>query len=297
MGVTLILGTLGYHHFWWKRPAGSGPAGPTVNPDRFAHEWTRRPVLFLGLGDSVTAGFGASPGHSYFQRIIANPPDEFGDMRGINLKNVFQNLVATNLAASGSTSIDQIKIQIQQRLPATDSNTLGIIVITTGGNDIIHNYGRTPPREGAMYGATFEQAKPWIANFEKRLDFMVRRIEENFRGGCLIFLANIYDPTDGYGDAHHAGLPRWNDGPKILAAYNQIIRRCPKNHSTVQVVDMRQEFLGHGIHCAKFWAKTYRASDPHYWYHENLEDPNDRGYDAIRRLFLLAIVGVANEVK
>ncbi len=27
--------------------------------------------------------------------------------------------------------------------------------------------------------------------------------------------------------------------------------------------------------------------DPHYWFYFNLEDPNERGYDAIRRLFLL----------
>ncbi len=45
--------------------------------------------------------------------------------------------------------------------------------MTTGGNDLIHNYGRSPPREGAMYGATFEQARPWIENFDKRLGEMI----------------------------------------------------------------------------------------------------------------------------
>ncbi|HUT13256.1 MAG TPA: hypothetical protein VMY42_22395 [Thermoguttaceae bacterium] len=30
-----------------------------------------------------------------------------------------------------------------------------------------------------------------------------------------------------------------------------------------------------------------RPEDPHYWYAQNLEDPNVRGYDAIRRLFLI----------
>lgn len=297
LGTVLVIGAIGYYHFWWSRPIGSGPAGPRVDSTRFAQEWTQRPVMLLGLGDSVTAGFGASPGHSYFQRLIANPPDEYPDLQGINLSKVLPNLRATNLAASGSTSIDQVKMQIRQRLPVVTSNTLALIVVTTGGNDIIHNYGRTPPREGAMYGATFEQAKPWIANFEQRLDLMIRRIEEHFPGGCHVFLATIYDPTDGYGDAHLAGLPRWPDGSKILDAYNEIIRRCPSRHRSVHVVDMRQEFLGHGIHCAQFWAKTYRPSDPHYWYHENLEDPNDRGYDAIRRLFLNAIAEAAKEFK
>ena len=40
----------------------------------------------------------------------------------------------------------------------------------------------------------------------------------------------------------------------------------------------------------RFWIKHYRASDPHYWYAPNLEDPNNRGYDAIRRVFLNEIV-------
>ena len=34
-------------------------------------------------------------------------------------------------------------------------DTFGLVVMTTGGNDVIHHYGRTAPSEGAMYGATF----------------------------------------------------------------------------------------------------------------------------------------------
>jgi hypothetical protein len=50
--------------------------------------------------------------------------------------------------------------------------------------------------------------------------------------------------------------------------------------------------LGHGIHCRQSWGKHYDANDPHYWYYSNLEDPNDRGYDAIRRVFLAQIAAV-----
>lgn len=32
-----------------------------------------------------------------------------------------------------------------------------------------------------------------------------------------------------------------------------------------------------------------RRVPPHYWYYVNLEDPNERGYDAIRRMFLIQI--------
>jgi hypothetical protein len=159
--------------------------------------------------------------------------------------------------------------------------------MTTGGNDLIHNYGRTPPREGAMYGATMEQARPWIEAFDNRLTAMLDRLNECFPGGCQVFLANIYDPTDGVGDAERAGLPPWPDGLRILEAYNAIIAHHASTRPNVHLVNLHDEFLGHGIHCTQPWQPHYRASDPHYWYYTNLEDPNDRGYDAIRRLFLL----------
>ena len=167
------------------------------------------------------------------------------------------------------------------RLEVQAPEVLGLVVMTTGGNDIIHNYGHSPPQEGAMYGATFEQARPWIAAFDERLKSMLDRIEQCFPGGCHIFLANIYDPTDGVGDATRAGLPVWPDAMKVLAAYNEIIARHAGQRPNVHLVDIHGEFLGHGIYCTQPWRRHYRWADPHYWYYTNLEDPNDRGYDAM----------------
>ncbi len=288
VGLVLAVSGILYHYFRISRPIGAGPVGPTVERDAFKTAWTARSVLLLGVGDSVTAGFGSSQGRSYFERLVANPPDEFADMAGINLKIVLPNLRWTNLSVSGSTSLEHWERQLP-KLAAMPTNVLGLIVVTTGGNDIIHNYGRTPPREGAMYGATMDEAGPWIKNFRQRLDDMVHAVESKFPGGCHIFLANIYDPTDGAGDIENAGLPKWKDGMLILDTYNDIIAGCVKKHSSVHLIDMHDAFLGHGIHCTKFWRPHYRRSDPHYWYYDNLEDPNDRGYDAIRRMFLIEI--------
>jgi lysophospholipase L1-like esterase len=285
-----------YRHFWHGRPVGDGPAGPPVPREVFLQPWTERPVLLVGIGDSITAGFGARKGYGYFDRLVANPPDEFEDLRGVSLRAAFPNLQITNLAVSGSTSIEHVQKQFP-RIPTAASDVFGIVVMTTGGNDVIHDYGRSPPREGAMYGATWEQAQHWIASFEQRLDWMVTEIISRFPGGCEIFLADIYDPTDGVGDIERAGLPPWRDGLKILDAYNGIIRRCAEKHSNVHLIDLHRTFLGHGIHCTRFWAKHYDRRDPHYWYYENLEDPNERGYDAIRRLFLIEIGKVAHRWK
>jgi lysophospholipase L1-like esterase len=288
IGLLLIAGAGVWLLFKFARPVGSGPAGPAVNREAFSRPWTSRPVLLVGLGDSVTAGFGARKGYSYFDRLAKNPADDFPELNGVCLPAVFSNFGSTNLAVSGSTSSEVLTRQLSL-LATNDPKVLGIVVMTTGGNDIIHNYGKTPPREEAMYGASLDEAKPWVENFSRRLDSMLGRIDSRFPGGCEIFLANIFDPTDGFGDAEWAGLPQWKDSMQVLDAYNAVIRHAAETHPNVHLVDIHGAFLGHGIHCAQFWRAHFDWRDPHYWFYVNLEDPNERGYDVIRRLFLIEI--------
>jgi lysophospholipase L1-like esterase len=293
--MLLVAGTLAYCQYWLWRPLGEGPAGPRVPRDAFERPWSNRPVLLVGLGDSITAGFGVPESHSYLGRLVENPKDEWPDMKGLCLSKVLPNLRVLNLAVSGSTSLD-LADKLGERLQKQDPAVLGIVVMTAGGNDLIHSYGRNPPREGAMYGATLQKAMPWIEAFKTRLDRILTLVEERFPGGCHIFLGDIYDPTDGVGDAASAGLPDWPDGPKILDGYNDIIRTCASRRSNVHVVPIHATFLGHGTHCAQFWREHYRSEDPTYWYGTNLEDPSPRGYDAIRRLFLLEIIKSAESM-
>jgi lysophospholipase L1-like esterase len=289
LGGGLIAAALSYVEFNFHLTEGTGPAGPAVPEEPFQRPWTERKVLLLGLGDSVTAGFGATRGHSYVDRLAANPADEFEDMRGRSLSAVLPNLEIRNMAVSGSDSLQHVRT-VAEKLEKQPEDVFGLVVMTSGGNDLIHWYGRSPPRAGAMYGATFKQAEPWIADFEKRLEEMFTVLEARFPAGCRIFIADIYDPSDGRGDPEAAGLPAWPDVLAIHAAYNDAIRRAAVRHSCVRVVPMYQTFLGHGIHCRKFWGAHYSAVDPHYWYGPNLEDPNERGYDAIRRVFLSEIL-------
>jgi len=290
IGGVLILSVVAYLHYFQARPIGSGPAGPTVDRTAFSQAWTERKVKLVGIGDSVTAGFGAeTPAHSYFNRLVQNPPDEFPDMQGLCLSAVIPNLEFENLAVSGSTSQDHLHT-INNRLPVRADDVFGLVVMTSGGNDIIHNYGRTPPKECAMYGAKLSQAEPWIEAFRLRLDEMLAKIDAAFPGGCEIYLGDIYDPTDGVGDAPSVFLPAWPDGLAIHTRYNAVIREVAQSRPNVRLVPMHQTFLGHGSHCRQFWRSTYDSRDPHYWYFDNIEDPNTRGYDALRRIFLSAIV-------
>jgi lysophospholipase L1-like esterase len=294
--VLLALGVLGYLHFFQSRPIGDGPAGPVVPSQKFGYRWSEKQILLVGLGDSVTAGFGARRGYSYFNRLVANPSDDFPDMNRLCLRAVLPRLQSTNLAISGTTSGEHIARELPL-LPTAESNVMGLVVITTGGNDLIHNYGRTAPCEEAMYGATWDQALPWITNFEARVETIIEQVNRRFPGGCHIFLASIFDPTDGVGDIQRAGLPPWNDGMRILEAYNAVLRRRCESHSFVHFVDIHAAFLGHGLHCTQFWSAHYDSKDPHYWYYENLEDPNERGYDAMRRLFLFKIAEIENQLR
>jgi hypothetical protein len=84
-------------------------------------------------------------------------------------------------------------------------------------------------------------------------------------------------------------LPRWPEGLRVHKAYNDVIARCVERRDDVEQIDIQREFLAHGIHCRQFWHRHYRSADSTYWYYDNLEDPHDRDYDAIRRLLLIEI--------
>lgn len=288
-GGLLIVGAWFFRHFFWELDPGTGPAGPAVSDEPFHHHWSEAPVVMLGLGDSVTDGYGSTPGHAYFQ-LLAGAADSGADMQGCDLAHVFPHLSCINRSVSGSTSFEVV--EQMEKLRPFPADTLGVVVITTGGNDLIHNYGRSPANEHAMYGAVWMQAQPWIRAFADRLDAIVAKAGTLFPGGAQIFMATIFDPTDGIGDIAAAGLPAWPDGLRILAAYNQEIAACAGRHAQVHIIGVHDAFLGHGIHCAQFWRSSYHADDHGYWFYENLEDPDDRGYDAIRRLFLLAMTRV-----
>ena len=166
VGAVLIAGALAWRHSR-QLPIGTGPAGSAPDAISFKTAWTDRKVLLLGLGDSVTEGFGASPGLSYFERLVRNPEGEFPDMQGRCLSAVLPNLEAQNHSDSFTVSTEHL--ELLKELPVQPPDVLGIVVMTSGGNDIIHNYGRSPPEECAMYGAAFEQVGPWVRT--SRLDW------------------------------------------------------------------------------------------------------------------------------
>ncbi len=245
----------------------------------------------MAIGDSISTGFGTDAGLGYFDLLFENDDDVHATMRDVDLSAVYPRLTRTNHAANSTSSKHHERII---NLLPEEPDAFGIVCLTTGGIDLIHQYGMREPRECAMYGATIEQAEPWIEAFEDRLSQMCGVLRTKFPQGCAVFLATIYDPTDGIGDIENAPtyipLPLWPDGLVILRRYNRAIRRVAIRMPHVYMVNIRHTMLGHGIHCQDRRGKRFVRRDPHYWYYANLEDPNQRGYDAIRRTFLNSIV-------
>lgn len=272
---------------------GSGPAGPGVPAEAFASSWNDGDVLLLGLGDSIVTGFGAPPGFGFFDRLVKVPDGDEADMTGKDLRHVFAKLRVLNLAQNSTSSGDHLRYQIAL-IPLQSQSTRGVVVLSTGGIDLIHDYGASPPRDEALYGATWSDGQRYAAAFRQRLDQLLDAISARFPGGCEIFIATIFDPTDGVGDIERVNVflrfikpfPAWPDGLRIHAEFNRHIREAAAARANVHVVDVHGTLLGHGLHHRDSRHPHYHSEDPTYWYFANLEDPNQRGYDAIRRAFL-----------
>lgn len=292
--ILLLVGSLClavWLYFRHARPVGLGSAGPFVSQLTFSSPWTERPVVVLGLGDNATQGDGASPDHGYFQRLIHNSSDEFSEMQGICLSKVFPHLQHVNLAVANASSIDCVEQQLPQ-LKTYPENTFGIVVITLGINDILHDCGHEAPQDGAMYGATLSDINRLVGGFDQRLQIIYQRVQETFPGGFQIFIATIPDPADGDESIQLPGLPVWPDWQYLLTSYNRTIPLFVEHHRNVSLVDIQSRFLGHGIHCTHFWNGNYQKQDPHYWFAANISSPNERGHDAIRRQFLNEMANV-----
>ncbi len=257
VGVFATFSAWFYTQYFLLRPIGTGPAGPILDKNVFATEWSQSAVSLVGLGDSITAGLGAaSTDHTFFNRLLKNPHDEFPDMQGICLSRVLPNIEAENLAISGSTSSEHLRT-IEERLQPRSPDVFGIIVMTTGGNDLIHSYGGYR-LENALCMVR-RSIKPNLGSrpFEP-VSIVCMPLSSSVSGGCEIFIADIYDPTDGVGDAPSVYLPHWEDGLRIHSQYNQAIYQFAESHPNVHVVPLHKTFLD-GI-VANFSAIVRRSS-------------------------------------
>jgi len=264
-----------------------GEECPEVDPGTLPQP-ARQHTRWVTLGDSISTGFGASPGHGYTALLWHNDGVWYPDWCARDLETFFPDLEKNNFAQNAVTTVEVLGWQLDQIPTGADQPTL--ITITIGGNELIHDYGRSPPRDTAVYGCEDADCLTWSYSFQDRLEqiFVFLRDDARFPEPIDIYIADIYDPSDGTGDISGSGLPDWPDGLVTLGYWNERIRETAVEYDAT-VVCIHDIFLGHGLFHDDPDNPYYDATDPTYWYFINLEDPNDLGYQAVRRVFWEAI--------
>jgi lysophospholipase L1-like esterase len=187
-------------------------------------------------------------------------PDEIGN----DLISRFPGIERANLAEDGATIGDVFGEQLTQ---VEDTDEPVLITLTVGGNDLLSAFG-SHPKKGLL-----EKIERDIA---EAYDFLVDHLRGRFPHGTLI-VNTIYDPSDRSGR-----IPGVYDelGPlplEILDRMNDHIRALAIGTPRVLLADLYAHFLGHGVSV---------GDDDRWYWKRSLIEPNARGANEIRRLWL-----------
>jgi lysophospholipase L1-like esterase len=227
-------------------------------------------VVFLG--DSITAGSGASSTTNYRALLGEELTSQFG-----------ADIQVDNCSQGGAVNADLLDSQIPDCFPEPEqANTL--VIITSGGNDIVRTAVNTPDFET---GKTAVDAL--VADLEGALDFFAN--ESNFPNGVSVIYANVYEYTDATGNldscrlAAVAGLSgQWDAGLKIYGYLESEYMRLAVERG-FDMLFMEEMFCGHG------WNRD-DESGPCYenrgelWMSSDCIHPNEAGHAAIADGFM-----------
>lgn len=250
------------------------PAGYT--PDALAR------VIFLG--DSITDGSGASRGDlAYRELLVANADDTWPDASGLDIESRFGQVEVVDRSRGGATTdsmrygqLDGVADDLGDTAPGQTA-----VVVTIAGNDV----------QGLIYNTDEVDAviADILDNLEATYDFFEDPVR--FPDGVWFYLANVYEPSDGVGqaDACFFGL----ELSEVLTALGQVndAVRDQAEERGIAWLDMRGHFNGHGYYADDPTNPYYHPDDPTLWFASDCIHPNDRGHHEIRRLFWYALAG------
>ncbi len=114
------------------RAMGTGPAGPAIAAAPFEKQWLDKPVVFIGVGDSIMRGLGATKRLTCFPLLLNNDDGFYPDMAGKDLSHVVTIQSYCNYAQDYTVSQEHIDRQLV-KIPQYDESVYGIIVLTSGG--------------------------------------------------------------------------------------------------------------------------------------------------------------------
>jgi len=250
-------------------------------------------TLFVNLGDSLGAGYYATPGHSYRALLVKNDDALYPAYKGKDLQSRFPKLTVVDRAKSGATTSDVVLQAVGAPAnPAGDT----LVVISAGGNDF--NDKLQTMIDPAKTAAAAQKA---TANLQKVAAGFADKTR--YPGQVTILMLNVHDPTDETGNLpvlpglsgfcttiQQAG---WLVGPTVvknLASFNQALVSFAASQKLI-LADNHSRFLGHGFHHDDAKSPHYVASDPSLWFHTDCAHGNDRGHHELRRLIWNQLTG------
>ena len=216
----------------------------------------------VALERSTAAGAVAPLGAASL--LFRNSEERWPDDIGNDLSSLYPGIELQNLAQDGATVGDVFGEQLTL-LEENAEPTL--VTLTLGGNDLLSAYGSWQARK---------LLDRIVHDIAEAYDFLVDQLRARFPDGTLI-VATVYDPSDGTGRI--PGV--YDDAGKlpldVLDMLNDHIRALAVGTPRVLLADVYAHFLGHGVSVAE--------SDQWYW-RRSLIEPNARGANEIRRLWL-----------
>jgi lysophospholipase L1-like esterase len=155
------------------------------------------PAVYVALGDSISIdAYAGGPGRGGPSLLARNRDDDFPEWRGRDLATRHPSLRYHLLAVDGGTPSTLLDLQLPQLAGSGVAPTL--VTLTVGGNDLLSAYGDT------------RRAREVVALVCDRVAQALTRLRRLLRSPQdPIVVGDVYDPSDGTGDASRVGLPAW----------------------------------------------------------------------------------------
>lgn len=251
-------------------------------PEGYAPEEVARVVF---VGDSITAGTGASNRNLPYTMLLRENDDEtWPTAADLDFGGIYdEEPEVIDEALGGATTASLVAKQLPHVTEALGDQVSGVtaVVVTIAGNDVQALIAKPSKTE--------ETTENILENLGEFYDYF--QDPERFPDGSVIFLANVYEPSDGVGqyDDCFYGL-NLESVLESLQYVNEATLAQAKERN-VAWIDMHGHFLGHGFYSEDEDNPYYQADDPSLWFSDDCIHPNDRGHHEIRRLMWYALAG------
>jgi hypothetical protein len=205
--------------------------------------------------------------------LYRNDDARYPEFTGRDLVSRYPKLTYRNLAEDGATIGDVFGSQLSQLEEAEDPTLLSLSV---GGNDLLSAFANRPDA-GLLQGI--------VRDIGEGYEFLVESLRR-VRPNSTLILTTVYDPSD---DTRK--IPGVFDGAgklplESLHALNERVRHLAGQTAGALLADAYRHFQGHGV--------TAAAAQRWYW-KRSLVEPNAEGASEIRRLWLDALDGEAQD--